>query len=162
MARTRVKDKVLKRSKAQKRKGGNSYTRILLLLMLTAFIAGGLYAFGFGKKALQGVNPVPQGVKLPKLPPPPTLSPTPSTKKKPDSTSFLNEPKTIKMAQQKMAMDWLATGTNSTQLADAKDRHSSKSDETLKPYPTEQINSWIASNYPSNQATKAYRSNRLP
>ncbi len=97
MAGTKPKSKATKRSKAKRKKGGGSYTKILLLLMVIAGVASGFFAFNFGKKALQGVNPIPQGVKLPKLAPPnPQVTPT----QKPSPTSRLDQ---NKMARTELA-----------------------------------------------------------
>jgi hypothetical protein len=42
---------------------------ILLILMLVIGCVSGFLSYGFGQKALKGVNPIPLGVKMPRLNP---------------------------------------------------------------------------------------------
>ncbi len=69
-----------------------TYSLILLLAMLVVGSVAGMLSYKFGKQALEGVNPSPAGIKLPKLSPAP--KPKDSTKPSPQSstdgkTSFL-------------------------------------------------------------------------
>ncbi len=51
-----------------------NYALILLTLMIVIGCASGLLSYGFGKRALKGVNSVPLGTKVPKIKPTPKNS----------------------------------------------------------------------------------------
>jgi hypothetical protein len=55
-----------RRKRKSKAKSQVSYSFVLLSLMLVVGCISGLVAFVFGQQALQGVNPIPQGGKLPR------------------------------------------------------------------------------------------------
>ncbi|MEE3718606.1 hypothetical protein V2H45_17840 [Tumidithrix elongata RA019] len=100
MPNTEPKDRPVKKKKAKK--GFRlSYSFVLLILMVIVGTITGLFAFKFGQKALEGVNPSPTGVKLPKLTPKSSPSPSPSgTPKKTDATSFLLDENEVIVASQ--------------------------------------------------------------
>ncbi|CAN1211923.1 hypothetical protein TUMEXPCC7403_17085 [Tumidithrix helvetica PCC 7403] len=100
MPNTEPKDRPVRKKKAKK--GFRlSYSFVLLILMVIVGTITGLIAYEFGKKALQGVNPSPTGVKLPKLTPKPSPSPS-GTPKKSDATSFLLDEHEVILASQQL------------------------------------------------------------
>jgi hypothetical protein len=68
MATTRP-EKRLRRKKKPPKKFRLSYSLLLLFAMIVVGSVAGLVAYNFGKQALEGVNPSPSGVKLPKVSP---------------------------------------------------------------------------------------------
>ncbi|AFY73366.1 hypothetical protein Syn7502_01270 [Synechococcus sp. PCC 7502] len=58
-----------------KEKKSLGYIPILLILMIISSLIGGIFGFNFGKKSLEGVNPVPLGSKNLTLSPKPKLTP---------------------------------------------------------------------------------------
>jgi hypothetical protein len=80
MAKTEPQEYSARRGrKKSKTKSQVSYTFVLLTLMLAIACISGVVAFVFGQQALQGVNPIPLGGKLPKQiasPDKPTAKPT--------------------------------------------------------------------------------------
>ncbi len=75
-----------------------SYSLLLLLAMIVVGAVTGLLAYRFGKHALEGVNPSPAGVKLPKFAP--TAKPKESPKSSPSAQDgktsfFLDEQEVI-------------------------------------------------------------------
>lgn len=93
MATTRPEkpEKRLRKKKKPPKKFRLSYSLLLLLAMVVVGSIAGLVAYRFGKQALEGVNPSPAGIKLPKVSPVP--KPKDSPKSSPSSqdgkTSFL-------------------------------------------------------------------------
>ncbi len=84
--------KRLRKKKKPPKKFRLSYSLMLLFAMLIVGAVAGLVAFSFGKQALEGVNPSPAGIKLPKASP--ASKPKESPKASPQSqiegkTSFL-------------------------------------------------------------------------
>ena len=59
-----------------------TYSLLLLLAMVVVGSVAGMLSYSFGKQALEGVNPSPTGIKLPKL----TPTPKDSTKPSPQSS----------------------------------------------------------------------------
>jgi hypothetical protein len=102
MPKPEPKDRPVRKKKAKakaKKPFKLSYSFVLLILMVIVGTIAGLYAYGFGKKALQGVKTSPTEVKLPKLTP--KASPSPSASpKKPDTTSFLLDENQVILASQ--------------------------------------------------------------
>lgn len=89
---TPLPQKRLRKKKKPPQKFRLSYSLMLLFAMLVVGVVAGLVAFSFGKQALEGVNPSPAGIKLPKVSPPakPKESPKSSPQGQPNSkTSFL-------------------------------------------------------------------------
>jgi len=87
MATTRT-EKRSRKKKVSPRKFRLSYSLVLLFAMLIVGSVAGVIAFGFGKRALEGVNSAPAGVKIPNVSPAPKSKESPSGK--PDNkTSFL-------------------------------------------------------------------------
>ena len=75
-----------------------SYSLLLLLAMIVVGAVTGLVAYRFGKLALEGVNPSPAGIKLPKISP--TAKPKESPKSSPSGQNsktslFLDEQEVI-------------------------------------------------------------------
>ncbi|WP_201321944.1 hypothetical protein [Pseudanabaena sp. lw0831] len=84
--------KRLRKKKKPPKKFRLSYSLILLFAMIIVGSVAGLVAFSFGKQALEGVNPSPAGIKLPKASPvsKPKESPKASPQSQTDGkTSFL-------------------------------------------------------------------------
>ncbi|BBC24594.1 hypothetical protein [Pseudanabaena sp. ABRG5-3] len=83
MATTRPEkpEKRLRKKKKPPKKFRLSYSLLLLLAMVVVGSIAGLVAYRFGKQALEGVNPSPAGIKLPKV------SPSPKPKDSPKSPS---------------------------------------------------------------------------
>ena len=84
--------KRLRKKKKPPKKFRLSYSLMLLFAMIIVGSVAGLVAYSFGKQALEGVNPSPAGIKLPKASPPskPKESPKASPKSQTDGkTSFL-------------------------------------------------------------------------
>jgi hypothetical protein len=100
MTKSEPKDRLARKRKSKAKKQFKlSYSLVLLILMVVVGTIAGLVAYKFGQQALQGVNPSPTGVKLPKLTP--KASPSPSaTPKKPDTTSFLLDEQQVILASQ--------------------------------------------------------------
>lgn len=73
MATTRPEkpEKRLRKRKKTPKKFRFSYSLLLLLAMVVVGSVAGIVAYRFGKQALEGVNPSPAGIKLPKVSPPP-------------------------------------------------------------------------------------------
>jgi hypothetical protein len=90
MAKTEPQEYSDRREKKKlKAKRPVSYTFVLLSLMLATACISGVVAFVFGQQALQGVNPIPLGGKLPKqiaAPDKPTTKSTPKPTAKPANT----------------------------------------------------------------------------
>lgn len=90
MAKTEPQEYSARRGKKKpKAKSQVSYTFVLLVLMLAIACISGVVAFVFGQQALQGVNPIPLGGKLPKQvisPDKPTAKPTTKPTAKPANT----------------------------------------------------------------------------
>ncbi|WP_019500631.1 hypothetical protein [Pseudanabaena sp. PCC 6802] len=90
MAKTEPQEYSARRGKKKpKAKGQISYTFVLLILMLAIACISGVVAFVFGQQALQGVNPIPLGGKLPRQiasPDKPTAKPTSKPTSKPANT----------------------------------------------------------------------------
>ncbi|NJK34228.1 MAG: hypothetical protein HC919_04350 [Oscillatoriales cyanobacterium SM2_2_1] len=84
------------------------YGSALLTLMAAAGVGSGLWAYQFGRRALEGVNPEPNSVRLP----PPKSQPSPKpAPKKPDPSPqsyFLDEQQVIGDLQRQFAQE-LAT-----------------------------------------------------
>lgn len=93
MATTRPEkpEKRLRKKKKPPKKFRLSYSLLLLLAMVVVGSVAGLVAYRFGKQALEGVNPSPAGIKLPKVSPPakPKESPKSSPSSQDGKTSFL-------------------------------------------------------------------------
>ncbi len=94
MATTRPEkpEKRLRKKKKPPKKFRLSYSLMLLIAMLVVGFVAGLVAYKFGKQALEGVNPSPAGIKLPKVSPPPKpkdSAPKPSTSTQDGKTSFM-------------------------------------------------------------------------
>jgi hypothetical protein len=90
--------KRLRKKKKPPKKFRLSYSLLLLFAMLIVGSVAGLVAFRFGKQALEGVNPSPAGIKLPKSSPvsKPKDQSTPSPQSQTDGkTSFLDEAEVI-------------------------------------------------------------------
>ena len=84
--------KRLHKKKKPPKKFRLSYSLMLLFAMIIVGSVSGLVAFSFGKQALEGVNPSPAGIKLPKASPvsKPKESPKASPQSQTDGkTSFL-------------------------------------------------------------------------
>jgi hypothetical protein len=84
--------KRLRKKKKPPKKFRLSYSLMLLFAMIIVGSVAGLVAYSFGKQALEGVNPSPAGIKLPKASPAskPKESPKASPKSQTDGkTSFL-------------------------------------------------------------------------
>ncbi len=90
MATTRP-EKRLRKKKKSPRRFRLSYSLLLLLAMIVVGSVSGLVAYKFGKQALEGVNPSPTGIKLPKISPvpKPKESPQSSSQSQDDKVSFL-------------------------------------------------------------------------
>ncbi|PZO40829.1 MAG: hypothetical protein DCF19_10995 [Pseudanabaena frigida] len=86
MATTRPEKRLRKKKKPPK-KFRLSYSLLLLFAMIVVGTVAGLVAYKFGKQALEGVNPSPSGIKLPKTSPAP--KPKESPKSQDGKTSFL-------------------------------------------------------------------------
>jgi len=87
--RTEKPEKRLRKKKTPPKKFRLSYSLLLLFAMLIIGSVAGVMAYNFGKQALDGVNPSPAGVKLPKISP--ISKPTDKPKATPQDgkTSFL-------------------------------------------------------------------------
>jgi hypothetical protein len=91
--------KRLRKKKKPPQKFRLSYSLILLFAMLIVGSVAALVAFSFGKQALEGVNPSPAGIKLPKASPvskpkeSPKASPQSQTDRK--TSFFLDEAEVI-------------------------------------------------------------------
>lgn len=91
--------KRLRKKKKPPKKFRLSYSLVLLFAMIVVGSVAGLVAYSFGKQALEGVNPSPAGIKLPK--PSPTSKPKEAPKASPQSQTdgktsfFLNEAEII-------------------------------------------------------------------
>jgi hypothetical protein len=84
--------KRIRKKKKPPKKFRLSYSLMLLFAMIIVGSVAGLVAFSFGKQALEGVNPSPAGIKLPKASPvsKPKESPKASPQSQTDGkTSFL-------------------------------------------------------------------------
>jgi cytoskeletal protein RodZ len=97
MAKTDPQERSANRRKRKsKAKNKVSYSFVLLSLMLIVGCISGLVAFVFGQQALQGVNPVPLGGKLPRQAVPPE-----KPSKKANTNSFWDDNrKAISWSQQ--------------------------------------------------------------
>jgi len=89
---TPQKQKQLRKKKKPPKKFRLSYSLVLLFVMIVVGAVAGMVAYGFGKQALEGVNPSPTGIKLPRASP--TAKPKDPNKATPQSqndgkTSFL-------------------------------------------------------------------------
>ncbi|MBD2176674.1 hypothetical protein H6F42_07060 [Pseudanabaena sp. FACHB-1998] len=92
MATTRSEkpEKRLRKKKKQPKKFRLSYSLILLFAMIVVGSVAGMVAYRFGKQALEGVNPSPAGIKLPKASPAAKPKETPkSSSQVQDKISFL-------------------------------------------------------------------------
>ncbi|NMF56729.1 hypothetical protein [Pseudanabaena yagii] len=95
MATTRPEkpEKRLRKRKKTPKKFRFSYSLLLLLAMVVVGSVAGIVAYRFGKQALEGVNPSPAGIKLPKVSPSPSAkpkdAPKSSTSSQDSKTSFL-------------------------------------------------------------------------
>ena len=90
MAATRSEKRLRKKKKPPQR-FRLSYSLLLLLTMVVVGLVSGVVAYRFGKQSLEGVNPSPAGIKLPKASPAakPKDSPKPTNQKQNDGkTSF--------------------------------------------------------------------------
>ncbi|MEA5476203.1 hypothetical protein VB774_01090 [Pseudanabaena galeata UHCC 0370] len=91
--------KRLRKKKKPPKKFRLSYSLVLLFAMIVVGSVAGLVAYSFGKQALEGVNPSPAGIKLPK--PSPASKPKESPKASPQSQTdgktsfFLDEAEVI-------------------------------------------------------------------
>ncbi len=85
MATTRPEKRLRKKRKPPKQ-FRLSYSFMLLFAMIIVGAITGLIAFNFGKQALEGVNPSPSGIKLPKVSP--TAKPKASPPNQDSKTSF--------------------------------------------------------------------------
>ncbi len=100
MATTRPEkpEKRLRKRKKTPKKFRFTYSLLLLLAMVVVGSVAGIVAYRFGKQALEGVNPSPAGIKLPKVSPPPSAkpkdAPKSSTSSQDGKTSFLQDGKT--------------------------------------------------------------------
>ncbi|MFN4978878.1 MAG: hypothetical protein ACK5H8_03775 [Pseudanabaena sp.] len=65
----------LRKRKKSPNKFRFSYSLLLLLAMVIVGSVAGIVAYRFGKQALEGVNPSPAGIKLPKISPSPSAKP---------------------------------------------------------------------------------------
>ncbi len=81
-------EKRLRKKKKPPKKFRLSYSLLLLLIMPVVGSITGVIAYGFGKQALEGVNPSPTGVKLPRVnpqsPSPKPQSPKPTSQNQGD------------------------------------------------------------------------------
>ncbi|PZV13553.1 MAG: hypothetical protein DCF20_14970 [Pseudanabaena sp.] len=90
--------KRLRKKKKPPKKFRLSYSLLLLFAMIVVGSVAGLVAYSFGKQALEGVNPSPAGIKLPKAP---VSKPKDSPKASPQSQAddknslFLDEAEVI-------------------------------------------------------------------
>ncbi|MFM7888079.1 MAG: hypothetical protein ACKPCM_15620 [Pseudanabaena sp.] len=86
-------EKRLRKKKKQPKKFRFSYSLLLLLAMVIVGAVAAIVAYRFGKQALEGVNPSPAGIKLPKVSPSPSAkpkdAPKSSTSSQDSKTSFL-------------------------------------------------------------------------
>jgi hypothetical protein len=91
--------KRLRKKKKPPKKFRLSYSLMLLFAMIIVGSVAGLVAYSFGKQALEGVNPSPAGIKLPKLSPvsKPKESPKASPQSQTDGKTsfFLDEAEVI-------------------------------------------------------------------
>ncbi|WP_055076065.1 hypothetical protein [Pseudanabaena sp. 'Roaring Creek'] len=78
-------EKRLRKKKKSPKKFRLSYSLLLLFAMIVVGTLAGLASYKFGKQALEGVNPSPAGIKLPKASP--VSKPSDSTKSSPQSSS---------------------------------------------------------------------------
>lgn len=91
--------KRLRKKKKPPKKFRLSYSLVLLFAMIVVGSVAGLVAYSFGKQALEGVNPSPAGIKLPK--PSPVSKPKEAPKASPQSQTdsktsfFLDEAEII-------------------------------------------------------------------
>ena len=89
MAKTDPQERsATRRKRKSKAKSQVSYSLVLLSLMLIVGCISGLVAFTFGQQALQGVNPIPLGGKLPRQ-----AVPTEKPSKKANTNSFWDDDK---------------------------------------------------------------------
>ncbi|OIP75699.1 MAG: hypothetical protein AUK48_06955 [Oscillatoriales cyanobacterium CG2_30_44_21] len=105
--RSEQPEKHIRRKKKQPKRFRISYSFLLLLLMLIVGSVTGLVAYSFGKQALEGVNPSPSGIKLPKINPNTKESPKALPKKgNEDKTSFfLNESELVAESKARTQLD---------------------------------------------------------
>ena len=98
MATPQPQKRLVKKKKPPK-KFRLSYSLLLLFAMIIVGSVAGLVAFSFGKQALEGVNPSPAGIKLPKASPvsKPKESPKASPQSQTDGKTsfFLDEAEVI-------------------------------------------------------------------
>jgi len=79
-------DPILESKTHQKprRKAQANYALVLLTLMIVIGCTSGFLSYGFGKRALKGVNPVPLGTKVPKIKSAQKSAPTSSLNPEPE------------------------------------------------------------------------------
>ncbi|PZU97396.1 MAG: hypothetical protein DCE90_07535 [Pseudanabaena sp.] len=98
-----------RRKKKQPKKFRLSYSLLLLLSMIVVGSVMGLFAYSFGKQALEGVNPSPSGIKLPKINPntktPESPKPSPKGDAENKSSFFLNESELVAEARAKSQLE---------------------------------------------------------
>lgn len=93
MATTRPEkpEKRLRKKKKLPKKFKLSYSLLLLIGMIFVGSVAGLVAYRFGKQALEGVNPSPAGIKLPKVSPPPKPKDSPKSSQNSKTSLLLDE-----------------------------------------------------------------------
>jgi hypothetical protein len=101
--------KRLRKKKKPPKKFRLSYSLVLLFAMIVVGSVAGLVAYSFGKQALEGVNPSPAGIKLPKASPAskPKESPKASPQSQTDGKTsfFLDEAEVIAEMQARSQQD---------------------------------------------------------
>ena len=94
-------DKRLRKKRKPPKKFRLSYSLLLLLVMPIVGLITGFIAYSFGKQALEGVNPSPTGVKLPRInpqspsPKPPSAKPTSQSQGNQNISMWLDESSVI-------------------------------------------------------------------
>jgi len=107
--RSEKPEKRIRRKKKQPKRSRLSYSLLLLLAMIIVGAVTGFVAYSFGKQALEGVNPAPSGIKLPKINPNTKIQETPKAlpKGEPNNKNsfFLNELELVAEAKAKTQLE---------------------------------------------------------
>lgn len=107
--RSEKPEKRIRRKKRQPQKFRLSYSLLLLLAMIVVGSVTGMVAYSFGKQALEGVNPSPSGIKLPKINPNTKTQESPKAAPKGNSENknsfFLNESELVAEARTKSQLE---------------------------------------------------------
>jgi hypothetical protein len=88
-------EKRLRKKKKPPKKFRLTYSLLLLLGMVVVGSVAGLVAYKFGKQALEGVNPSPAGIKLPKISPPAKPNDSPKSSQDGKTSLLLDESEVI-------------------------------------------------------------------